>query len=185
MQSADPDSIEDIVRRARLGDADAFSALYTSYFTPLYRYVYFRVADKTEVDDLVQEVFLKAYTAFDRYTYSGGSPLAYFYTVARHSIIDHYRKRRLPTVDGEVLETIADESATAEEVAIQREEIETVRAHLRQLPQDQQDVIVLRFIEGLSTPEIATMLGKTEVSVRQMQSRGLRALRTLMRTTTP
>ncbi|MFZ1075578.1 MAG: RNA polymerase sigma factor [Minisyncoccia bacterium] len=182
MHPADPDNIEEIIGRARLGDAEAFAALYTAYFTPLYRYIYFRVTDKSDVDDLTQEAFLKAYVSFPRYTHSGGSPLAYLYTIARHGVIDYYRKRKMPVADEGVLEGIRDDADTAEEAAIQRDENDMLRRCIAKLPQEQQDTVVLRFIEGFSTREIAVMLKKNETAVRQLQSRGLRALRKLLQT---
>jgi RNA polymerase sigma-70 factor, ECF subfamily len=178
MNKADPENIEDIVQRARLGDAEAFSVLYKSYFAPLYRYVYFRVSDKLEAEDLTQEIFLKAYGSFHRYNSSGQSPLAYLYTIARNTVIDHYRKRVVPVADEAVLEALPDKADTAEEAAAKRGDYETVRLYLTQLPKDQQDAIALRFIEGYSTREVAAILGKSEATVRQLQSRGLRAIRT-------
>jgi RNA polymerase sigma-70 factor (ECF subfamily) len=177
MNEADPENIADIVRRAQLGDSGAFAALYTAYFTPLYRYIFTRVSDKADADDLTQEVFLKAYTSFSRYVVRGESPLPYFYTIARNSIIDHYRKKKALVADEEVLSTIADISDSAEETAAKREEHEAILRGIATLPSDQQDALILRFTEGLSTNEIATILEKSEMAVRQLQSRGLRSLK--------
>ena len=181
MNEADPENIEDIIRRARLGDSEAFAVLYESYFTPLYRYICFRVSDKEDADDLTQEVFLKAYASFPRYISSGGSPLAYFYTIARNSIIDHHRKKKTVIADEDIFNNIPDDAESAEMQAAKKEDYENLRQKIAQLPQDQQDAIVLRFIDGLSTQEIATMLGKSEVAIRQLQSRGLRSLRNMFK----
>jgi RNA polymerase sigma-70 factor, ECF subfamily len=180
MNMVNSETIETIVQRARLGDKEAFGVLYTTYFTPLYRYMYFRVKNKLDADDLTQEVFLKAYAAFPRYTYAGGSPLAYFYTIARNLLIDHYRKKTVPVADEGAAEKLRDDTPGAEALAIQKEEYERVRAHMMVLPEDQQEALTLRFIEELSTQEIAALMEKNEAAVRQLQSRGLRTLRERM-----
>ncbi len=181
MNEADPKHIEELIRRARLGDSEAFSVLYEAYFTPLYRYVYFRVSDESDAADLTQETFLKAYQSFPRYVSSGRSPLAFFYTVARNCIIDHYRKKKTVRADDEVFDSIPDEAMSAEVAAAMKEDGRSLREKIALLPQDQQDAIVLRFIDGLPSAEIATIMGKSEVAVRQMQSRGLRVLRGMMK----
>jgi RNA polymerase sigma-70 factor (ECF subfamily) len=181
MQSAEPEYIQDLVRRARLGDSDAFGQLYTVYFTPLYRYVYFRVSDKEVANDLTQEVFLRAYASFEKYASSTVSPLPYFYTIARNSVIDYYRKKKTLSLDEDSIGQIEDtDSPSPEDESALKEEYQHVLSHMSKLSQDQQDVIVLRFINGLSTKEIAKMIKRSEASVRQLQSRGLRVLRESM-----
>ena len=180
MKHTDPKNVEDLIARARLGESEAFGILYEAYFTPLYRYVYFRVSDESDAADLTQEAFLKAYQAFPRYISSGKSPLAFFYTVARNCIIDHYRKKKTVRADDEFFEAIPDESETSEASSALKEDVRMLREKIARLPHEQQEALVMRFIEGLPTAEIAALLGKTEAAIRQMQSRGLRALRVMM-----
>ncbi len=181
MKKIDPENVEDLIRRARLGESEAFTVLYEAYFTPPYRYIYFRVSDESDAADLTQESFLKAYESFPRYVSSGKSPLAFFYTVARNCIIDHYRKKKTVRADDEFFEGIPDDSENAEAMAAMKDDGRSLRQKIAKLPQDQQDALVLRFIDGLSSSEIATILGKSEVAVRQLQSRGLRILRSMMK----
>ena len=172
-----PEELKNIIEKARSGDGDAFAYLYKSYFTPVYRYIYFRVGSKNEAEDLTQDVFVKAYTSFNHYSYSGKSPLAYFYTIARNAVIDYRRKKKMLIMDDEDLITIADESDSPQEQSIKNEDAEMIRKKIALLSEDQQDVIVMRFIDELSTKEIATILNKSEDVVRQLQSRGLKSLR--------
>jgi RNA polymerase sigma-70 factor (ECF subfamily) len=116
---------------------------------------------------------MKAYGAFSRYSYSGISPLAYFYTIARNTIIDHRRKKHLIIAEEDELLAVSDTSPGPQEEAMQAESGEAIRLIISQLSEDQQDVVVLRFIEGRSTKEIAELLGKTEEAVRKLQSRAL------------
>jgi RNA polymerase sigma-70 factor, ECF subfamily len=179
MNKADPEDIEDIIRRARLGDAEAFGVLYQHYFTPLYRYIYFRIAEKADTDDLTQEIFLKAYESFSRYTYSGASPLAYFYAIARNMIIDHHRKKKAVLLDDEVWDAVADDTQSIEAKAAEKEDGEELRKRLAVLPEGEREAVTLKFINGLSNKEISVILGKSEAAVRQLQSRGLRAIKTM------
>jgi RNA polymerase sigma-70 factor (ECF subfamily) len=183
MQPADPEHIQSIVRRASAGDPDAFAELYTAYFTPLYRYIYFRVSDKADADDLTQEVFLKAYASFSSYVSKTESPLSYFYTIARNQIIDHYRKKKAVSIPEEVLQAITDARDSVEEEFARKEEQTNSQKKLTHListlPTDQQDAIVFRYINGLPNKEISVIVGKSEMALRQLQSRGLRALRKL------
>jgi RNA polymerase sigma-70 factor, ECF subfamily len=177
MHEADPENIADIVRRARLGDSAAFTVLYESYVTPLYRYIRSRVSEKADAEDLTQDVFLKAYTSFPRYVTTNDSPLPYFYTIARNSIIDHYRKKKSVVADEDVLGALPDTDDSPEEIAAKREDQTAALRLIKTLPNDQQDALILRFVEGLPTEKIAMMMGKSEAAIRQMQSRGLRSLK--------
>jgi RNA polymerase sigma-70 factor (ECF subfamily) len=180
-----PENMKDVVERARSGDADAFAHLYTEYFTPLYRYVYFRVTDKSYADDLTQEIFLKAYASFGKYVPATDSPLPYFYTIARNLVTDHYRKKKPVVLQEEQMREIPDTSDSIEhelaneelQVAVQAK----IQMHLQKLPQLQQDALVLRFINERTNAEIGKIMGKSEVAVRQLQSRGIRSLRKRLR----
>ena len=176
-----------VIARAKTGDTEAFSYLYQEFYTPVYRYVYFRLGrSKESAEDVTQEVFLKVYTSFGSYAYSGKSPLAYFYTVAKNILIDRSRKKQIQLVplddDDNILEQIPDSVLDANEQLMREEEARGLREKIALLSPDQQDVILLRFIDGLSTKEVANILGKNEAAVRQLQSKGLKSLRTILNT---
>ncbi|HEU5114749.1 MAG TPA: RNA polymerase sigma factor [Candidatus Paceibacterota bacterium] len=177
MNGADLQDVANIVERAKNGDREAFSFLYTAYYTPVYRYVYFRVSNTALAEDIAQDVFLKAYASFGRYRESSGSPQAYFYTIARNAVIDYYRKKKMPIATEEQMDEAIDQGDDPELEAIKAEQIETIRSEIAKLPQGEQDAITLRFIEGLENNEIAAIMGKSEEAVRQLQSRGLRAIK--------
>ena len=119
MERSDSDDLQTIVEQAQKGNKEAFSKLYELYFTPVYRYVYFRVKSQTEAEDLAQDIFLKAYSSFSKYVPTRAtspvqselhsqsrssseivaatrSPLPYFYTIARNTLIDYRRKKKIP-----------------------------------------------------------------------------------------
>ncbi|MEK7616201.1 MAG: sigma-70 family RNA polymerase sigma factor [Patescibacteria group bacterium] len=172
------DSTIDAVKlmdEARKGDENAFSLLYEQYATPLYRYIYFRVRRREDVEDLLQTVFLKAYKALAKFRNRGKNPLSFFYTIARNSVIDYRRKKReIIMEDGH---EITDPGPDIAQLISIRYDGTMVRDALQKLSDDQCEVLTLRYINDCSNQEIAQLMGKTEEAVRQLQSRGLKALR--------
>ena len=172
---------KELVLLAKAGDSEAFSLLYDLYFMPLYRYVYFRVPSKEEAEDMVQTVFLKAYEHLGRYEDRGKDPLAFFYTIARNSVLDFFRKKRELLPDRpEAIQEYAEQSkegTSAGQGAFDREHRETLETALKVLSDDQRDAIVLKYLNDWLNADIADFLGKSEEAVRQLQSRGLKILR--------
>jgi RNA polymerase sigma-70 factor (ECF subfamily) len=186
VENSESRNIIDVVKRAKSGDSEAFGYLYNEFYTPIYRYIHFRTNSWSEetAEDITQEVFLKAYNSFKNYTYSGKSPLAYFYTIARNILIDKGRKKRVKIerldLKDELIEEIPDTLENILEQNIRKENEEDLHKKISQLSEDQQDVIILKFIDGLSNAEISKVLNKSEVSVRQLQSKGLKSLRKIL-----
>ncbi|OGN28143.1 MAG: hypothetical protein A3A33_02195 [Candidatus Yanofskybacteria bacterium RIFCSPLOWO2_01_FULL_49_25] len=171
-----------LIERAKAGDSEAFETLYLLYLAPLYRYVYFRVLSKEEAEDLVQSVFLKVYRSLPNYRQQGKEPLAFFYTVARNAIIDYQRKKRELLGDtGDVIEQIADEESEVFTALIpDRYQQGAIREALLQLSDDQREVVLMKFMQDMDYAEIASAMDKSEVAVRQIQSRALKALRSIL-----
>lgn len=177
-----------LLREAKNGNAEAFGRLYTLYFTPVYRYVLLRVRDRTLTEDITQTVFLKVYRSLDDFHIRSASPLAYFFTVARNTIIDHWKKKRETTFvdlgdeeNGGPLD-IPDVREHDEARVDRAAAIDRVRQALRSVSDDQREVLTLKFISQLSNREIAEAMGKSEDAIRQLQSRGLKSLRDVLRT---
>ena len=143
--------------RASKGETAAFGLLYDRHVAAIYRYVYYRVRDDAEAEDLTSDVFMRALKAMPRYE-PRQAFLAWLYRIARNAVIDRARK-------GEVL---AHSDNTA------------LRAALGKLTPLQQEVIVLRYLEGFSTQEVARIVGKREGTVRGIQFRAIGALRLLI-----
>ena len=177
MKDPDTRDLGEIIRKAKGGDREAFAFLYTAYFTPVYRYLYFRLSSPLDAEDMAQEVFIKAYGGFANYSYSGQDPLAYFYVIAKNALIDRSRKKRIVTVDEDETSDIPDPGKRRDEELMQNDDAKKLHEKIAALPHDQQEVIRLRFIEEFSTKEVAALMGKKEEAVRKLQSRALAALR--------
>ncbi|MFZ2038594.1 MAG: RNA polymerase sigma factor [Minisyncoccia bacterium] len=172
--------IKQLIIEAKAGDTRAFGQVYNEYLTPIYRYIYFRVGDKSLADDLTQEVFLKIFVSLDNLKISENSPLTYFYTVARNLLIDNYRKKKIPTMDDEEAENRLVEISNPENQAITIENSDRLSEALQEIPENEADVLVLKFIDDYPNREISKIMGKSEEAIRQLQSRGLKSLRKII-----
>ncbi len=169
--------IQKIVQKAKEGDSEAFALLYSEYYVPVYRYIFIRVKKKELAEDLTQDVFLKIYRSIETLSPQAASPLGYFYTIARNTLIDHWRKKTVVTESGdEYMDTVPDPSPNALEMAKLKEESSILHECLQKLTDEQREVVTLRYINDLSNREIAEIVGKNEAAVRQLQVRGLRSL---------
>jgi RNA polymerase sigma-70 factor (ECF subfamily) len=166
---------KELVARAIQRDSTAFGQLYEAYLDRIFRYVYYRVGSIAEAEDLTEQVFLKAWEAIDRYEARGAPFTAWLYRLAHNLVIDQYRGRRVTTPIEDVDESALDgEDVTG--VVESALEAEEVRAAVGCLNPDYQQLIVLRFIEGMSHAEVARIIGKTEGATRVIQFRALQAL---------
>ena len=171
---------KEVVSRAIKGDGEAFAQFYEEYFDKVYRYIYFRLREQAEVEDLAQEVFIKALEAIGSYRWRNLPFASWLFRIARNHMIDHLRKA------GKV-EKIAwdDNIAHVEEpnpalVAEQRLEIEELRDNVEKLSPAQRAVISLRFGGELSVDEVARVLGKSPGTVKALQHSGIVALKKMM-----
>ncbi len=178
-----------LVIKAKKGDKKAFSVIYSEFFTPIFRYIYFRVNSKEEAEDLAQNVFLKIWLALPNFeTREGGQFISWCFTIARNLIIDFWKKKKEISLENDETFKISERKISeTEDNLIQSIEIKNIGAQIKKavtlLGDDQQEVIVLKFINDLSNKEIADLLGKNEEAVRQIQSRALKELRRLLQNT--
>lgn len=166
---------QQLVQRACRGERDAFGQLYEITFDRIYRYVFFRVTDDETAEDLTSKVYLKAWESLPRFKNSNSPFIAWLYTIARNTVIDHYRTNK-QHLDLEAASTVPDREPLPQEQSEQRLDQETLRRALRHLTPVQQDVVTLKLLDGLTTDEIAARLRKTPGAIRALQMRGLQSL---------
>lgn len=173
-----PEDPLSLMMRAKEGDGEAFGRLYELYFVPVSRYISLRVKQKEDARDLTQEVFMRVYQAAHGFSNEQKPPLAYFFTVARNAVIDYWRKDRTVLFENPtVLEAVADEREGIQGAMEKKEIGDALRNAIGHLTEDQQEVIVLKFINEVPNRDIAALLGKSEEAIRQLQCRALKALR--------
>ena len=177
-----PSSELELTQRAVSGDPDAFAALYDFYVEQIYRFVLFRVGDEQTAEDLTSQVFLKAWDNLSSYQIRGLLFRAWLLRIARNSVIDYYRTYKETTPLEPSALTKPDPAAEVGDQVEQQLQAEELRLALQQLTEDQRQVLTLRFIEGLSTEEVANVMGKRQGAIRALQMRGLQALAEIIET---
>ena len=164
-----------LVHQAKAGDDHAFARLYDGYVERVYRFIYFRISDDTVTEDLVSQVFLKAWQNLDRYKIGNAPFIAWLYAIARNLVIDHYRSKKDLVPLEEAMSLPSDMQSPDDEVQLQFD-LEAMRDALQFLGADQQQVLILKYIAGLPNPDIAKIMNKQEGTIRGLQMRGLQVL---------
>ena len=170
-----------LVKRAVAGDADAFGELYLLHMDAIYRYIYYRVANTDDAEDLAEQVFLNAWEALPGYEQRKYPFTSWLYRIAHNVVVDYHRRHK-PTAPLPPPETVdwGEEQPTSLEQVIEAEEASALATAIAQLSEEQQQVIILRFIQGLKHAEVARIIGKSESACRVIQHRALTALNKLL-----
>jgi RNA polymerase sigma-70 factor, ECF subfamily len=166
----------ELIRSSQGGDRDAFACLYETHIDRIHRYIYFRVYDRELSEDLTSLVFLKVWENLGTFK-SGQIPfLGWLYRIAHNTVIDYYRTRKtlLPLEDVDVLK-LSYSDGVDEKIDLNIFSQALAEA-LKVLTSTQREVLILRFISGLTFTEIARRLDKKQGAVRALQMRGLRRL---------
>ena len=167
---------KEVVCRAAKGDGKAFASLYEEYFDRIYRYLYLRLENQSDAEDLTQEVFVKALEAIRGYRWRGLPFASWLFRIAHNLMIDLIRKEgKVSQEAGE--ETPAGSEADPAAIAERNLEVARLMDNLEKLSPAQKEVLSLRFGAGLSIAEVARLLGKSPGTVKALQYNGIVALR--------
>jgi len=161
-------------------DAAAFGELYDRFVDRVYRYLYFRTGRHAEAEDLTEQVFLKAWEAIGRYRWQGRPFLAWLYRLAHNVHIDHVRSTRPTTSLSTEHRTLEVPSTTSMTEMARTLDADVIATALSQLTVEQQQVIVMKFIEGLDNEQIAQAMDRREGAIRALQMRALMSLRRVL-----
>jgi RNA polymerase sigma-70 factor, ECF subfamily len=162
--------VDAAIKRAKEHDAEALRFLYVRYADNVYGYVRSIVRDEHEAEDITQHVFAKLMTVLPRYEQRDVPFSAWILRVARNVALDHLRSRRPTPTEDPRPKTAHTDDGTSEHGRM-------LRHALRQLPDDQRTVVVMRHLIGLSPTEIAEQMGRTESSVHGLHHRARGTLR--------
>ncbi len=170
-----------LVELARGGDAEAFGMLYDHYHTSVYRFVYYRVGSVALAEDLVSETFFRALRSMSSFRWQGKDFGAWLVTIARNLTADHFKAGRTRLEQSTEDMGLHDSPTEGPENAVLAHLTnEALLSALGQLPTEQQECLVMRFLQGLSISETAAVLARSEGAVKQLQLRGVRNLAKLM-----
>jgi RNA polymerase sigma-70 factor (ECF subfamily) len=169
--------LEDMVTQAKAGNATGLSELCEYIYGRIYTFVYYRVNHREDAEDLTGDIVMKIIKALDR---QRGNFHAWMYRIARNAIIDFYRKRgvRKEVSLMDLHDEPVDERSRIDSGILTQDKL---RQGMKELTAEQQEVIILKFIEGYSNEEVATRLKKSVGAVKLLQFRAIRALRKYLR----
>jgi RNA polymerase sigma-70 factor, ECF subfamily len=171
-----------LVELARGGDAEAFGMLYDHYHASVYRFVYYKVGSVAVAEDLMSETFFRALRGMGSFRWQGKDFGAWLMTIARNLTTDHFKAGRTrleyATEDMGAHDSAVDDGP--ESAVLTALTNEALVEALRELPGEQQDCLVMRFLQGLSIAETAKALGRSDGAVKQLQLRGVRNLARLL-----
>jgi RNA polymerase sigma-70 factor (ECF subfamily) len=170
-----------LVELARKGDSEAFGLLYDHYQSSVYRFLFYRTRSSTLAEDLTSETFFRALRSMNNFRWQGKDFGAWLMTIARNLATDHFkagRTRLEMTTEDMGLHDDATEGPESMVLAGLTNEI--LLKALTELPPEQKDCLVMRFLQGMSIAETAAVLGRSDGAVKQLQLRGVRNLAKLM-----
>ena len=170
-----------LVELARGGDKEAFGQLYDHYHQPVFRFLYYRVSSTTLAEDLTAETFFRALRSMDSFRWQGKDFGAWLMTIARNLATDHFKagRTRLEQTTEDMV-TLDSTTEGPEDDVLTSLTNERLLEALQDLPTEQRECLVMRFLEGYSIAETADALGRSAGAVKQLQLRGVRNLAKLL-----
>ena len=170
-----------LVELARGGDCEAFGLLYDHYHVSVYRFVYYRVGSVALAEDLTSECFFRALRGMGSFRWQGKDFGAWLMTIARNLTTDHFKAGRTRLEYATEDMSPHDGSTEGPESSVLASLTnEALLGALTELPHEQQECLIMRFLQGLSIAETAQVLGRSEGAVKQLQLRGVRNLAKLL-----
>ena len=165
--------IKNIFERAKEGDKSSKNTIFKEFYTPIFRYTRMRVKNKEDAEDLTQTIFLKLFSNIKNMT--PVSPKALLFTIARNTVIDYWRTRKMNLNIDDHLDTLFSEDKKNSP----SEHRELLKA-MSELSQSEQEIIELIYFSDLDTKTISTITSKAEDNIRQIKSRSLKKLKTIL-----
>lgn len=156
-----------------------FSQIFDKYIDKIYRFIFLKVNSPEIAEDLTSETFFRGWQAFRIQNSESKiqNPPAFLYQIARNLVVDHYREKGKFKIVSALDYRIVDPRINLEEKANLISDLEEVKRSLTKLKDEYQDVIIYRYLDELSVPEIAKIMGKSEGTVRVLLHRALKSLK--------
>ncbi len=174
----------ELVELARGGDKEAFGELYERYLEKIYNYVYYRTGNHHDAEDLTARVFTRAMAHIDTYTERGVPFQAWLYRIAHNLVANWHRdrsRRKVIPLDEFIATSLSSESPDHQ--AEDNEEREALLRAIRRLPEERQQLLLLKFVEHQSNADIGAVMNRTEGAIKSLYHRTLIALRDELGTT--
>ena len=171
-------SDDDAIILAGQGDTDAFSILYQRYVKRIYNYIFYRTGSQHDAEDLTERVFFRAMNHIHNYHNRGLPFTAWLYRIAHNLVAnwhrDSHRRREVPLDDHTYTIRHGEQPESA---LVRNQEIEGLLDAMHKLPEERQNLIILKFVEHMSNEEIARIMGRSEGAIKSLYHRTLLSLR--------
>lgn len=155
----------------------AFGKIYDKYVNKIYRFVFLKVSSQEVAEDLTSETFLRGWESFKNTNNTIENPQAFLYKIARNLVIDHYREKGRVQIVSADNTPIIDPRLNLTEKAIISTDLDNIKQVMSGLKEDYQNVIIWHYLDGLSIPEVAKLLDRSEEATRVLLHRALKSLR--------
>lgn len=178
---SDPAAIRGLVKKARERDPDAFGKLYNEYIDQIFRYVYYKVGDFQEAQDIAGQTFLKALENLDSYEVRDVAFSSWLFRIAHNLVVDHFRresKRESVPIEAEAQSNLGSVSPT--DSIFEELDSDRLYAAIQKLTHNQQEVLILKFIDNLPTNQVAEIMGISPGAVKSTQRRALQTLNRIL-----
>lgn len=153
--------------------------IYTQYCDKVFGFVRSKIFNKTEAEDIVQDVFLKIYSNIGKFDEKRASLSTWIYTITRNTVYDHLKEKRDRSV-AELTDDTADSDGAPDEAILKSETLEELASALEKLPQDQRDIIILLYYKKLDRKNVANMFGMTYGQLRYLHDKAISRLGELL-----
>jgi RNA polymerase sigma-70 factor (ECF subfamily) len=170
-------SLARLITQAQAGKQEALRDIYEAYFARVYRFVFYRVSHRETAEDITEETFIKAFSGLKSLEKAQAFE-GWLFQIARNLIIDYYRKKKQLVPLDAVENTLEYETNVVEIINLQIEQSILIKL-LKELNDEQQTVIKMKFLEELDNSTIAQILNKTEGAIRVIQHRAISKLKEL------
>lgn len=174
-----------LIERAR-SDPEAFGLLYERYVGKIYNYIYYRVGNHYDAEDLTARTFYRALNHIAEYAPRGAPFSAWLYRIAHNLVVNWHRDRQrhqLVSLEEAMLHVPLKQVEEPHQLSEREDEKERLLAAVRQLPEDRQQLLILKFVEGLSNFEIGQIMGRSEGAIKSLYYRTLLSLREMLEET--
>lgn len=165
----------EILTLAKAGEQDALADIYEAYYLRIYRFIFYRVSHKETAEDLTEDVFVKAFAGLKNLSQLDAFE-GWLFQIARNLVIDYYRKKKQLVPLDAIENTLEYDTNVVDIINLKLEQSILIKI-LKELNDEQQTVIKMRFLEELDNTTIAKLLNKTEGSIRVIQHRAITKLK--------
>jgi RNA polymerase sigma-70 factor (ECF subfamily) len=175
-----PDEVV-LIQRAKDFDNEAWRQIYYCYYPKIYAYLLRRLGNTDLAEDMAANVFLHAVEGINSFRWRGFSLSSWFFRIAHNQVVDHFRRKaraRIKTepLTEELLAKISNGQDATEAIFVK----DKLKLALESITDDQRQVVLLKFFEGLSNAEVARIIKKSEGAVKGLQHRALASLKCIL-----